>query len=117
MRISDWSSDVCSSDLFAHSIGVSITAGTASLVVMNFAGEVVARRKAHPRTMGVENVAEWIEGAMRGDLGEDVRRGGFVGLGISIAGSFIDARSFNTPSSLEEWAGIDVENILRTRLA
>src|SRR3546814_13761533 len=67
--------------------------------------------------MGVENVAEWIEGEMRGDLGEDVRRGGFVGLGISIAGSFIDARSFNTPSYLEEWAGIDVENILRTRLA
>src|SRR3546814_15723497 len=77
---------------------------------MNFAGEVVARRKAHPRTMGVENVAEWIEGEMRGDLGEDVRRGGFVGLGISIAGSFIDARSFNTPSYLEAWAGIDVRS-------
>ncbi|TZG25695.1 ROK family transcriptional regulator [Sphingomonas montanisoli] len=101
---------------FAHSIGVSITAGTASLVVMNFAGEVVARRKAHPRTMGVENVAVWIEGEMRGDLGEDVRRGAFVGLGISIAGSFIDARSFNTPSYLEEWAGIDVEEVLRTRM-
>src|SRR3546814_5077083 len=32
---------------FAHSIGVSITAGTASLVVINFAGEVVARSEEH----------------------------------------------------------------------
>ena len=101
---------------FAHSVGVSITAGTASLVVMNFAGDVIARRKAHPRTMSVEDVASWIETEMRSDLIEDAQCGGFVGLGISIAGSFIDERSFNTPSYLEEWAGIDVENTLQTRL-
>ncbi|RVT93479.1 ROK family transcriptional regulator [Sphingomonas crocodyli] len=101
---------------FAHSVGVSITAGTAAMVVMNFAGDIVDQSKAHPRSMGVENVAAWIEEGLRGYSGDQDRRGVFAGLGLSIAGSFIDERSFNTPSYLEEWAGIDVQQVLGARL-
>lgn len=100
---------------FAYSVGVSIAAGTVVMVVMDFAGQTIAYRKGHPRLMTVETVADWIEAT----LGEEQAihmLGVCAGFGISVAGSFIDERTFNTPSYLEEWAGIDVEATLSQRL-
>jgi len=97
----------------AHSVGVSITAGTVVMVTMNFAGQVVAQHKSHPRSMSVENVAHWIEEGLRQEID---REGVFAGLGLSIAGSFIDEKTFNTPPYLEDWAGIHVEDVLGKRL-
>lgn len=90
--------------------GFSITAGTVAMAMMNFAGEIIGEDEVHLRTMTVKEVAHWMAGrlgAMRG----------CVGVGLSVAGSFIDARTFNTPSYLEDWAGIDIEAVLGETLA
>ena len=97
---------------YAWSVGVSITAGVAAMAVIDFAGGVVSQHKTVFPVLSREAVADWIER----DLADRDHLGAPVGVGISVAGSFVSPGIFNTPRYLDDWAGVDVATLLAQRL-
>ncbi|USU13870.1 ROK family transcriptional regulator [Sphingomonadaceae bacterium OTU29THOMA1] len=99
---------------YAHAAGVTISAGAVTLVIIDLVGEVVLRHTAHIQPPRVDDVVRLLDEQIikfAEATGIEI-----VGVGISIAGSFINARSFNTPIYLDDWAGFDIANVLGEKL-
>jgi len=98
------------------SLGVAVLAGRVSAVLSDFSGTV--RAQTHLALNPVD-VARTLDGVERA-LDELCVQTGFprrrlIGIGIAVSGSFIEDGGFNTPSYLEDWAGIDIEALFRAR--
>lgn len=102
-----------------YGLGVAVMADAVALAAVDFAGKVRFERKARMGAMPVAKVLAWTDAALA-EAADALGRplGTLAGLGISVAGSFIgDAPGFNTPHSLEEWAGLDVARLFSERYA
>lgn len=96
----------------AWSMGLSITAGSAAMAMVDFAGNVFAQQQVMLPVVTRAAVADWVEKTLleQADLGAP------VGIGISVGGSFVSPDIFNTPRYLDDWAGVDVATLLSARL-
>lgn len=105
----------------AHAMGLSLTHHSASVTLIDFAGEVVATRSRSFGAMSQRNVIEWLSeniGDLRTcHLNDDAR---LAGLGVAVSGSHMgpdESDGYNTPFELEEWAGIDIAQFLSDSLS
>ena len=101
----------------AYSIGLSIKADSIAAAMMDFSGAVLFECRQGFPAMRVQPAADWtrtaIEDACRAC---DVQRGAIVGVGVGITGSHVAGGGYNTPYSLEEWAGKDLSDLLAPEL-
>ena len=100
---------------FGYSLGLSIMSDAVSLSLTDFSGQVRSDWNQPFSAMRIDRVVDWLNARIheiRSTPGVDPTR--LLGLGVGIAGSFADdgTRGFNTPSALEEWAFIDVAELL-----
>ena len=103
---------------FTHTVGVSIMSDALSLVLLDFTGKCVAEHSARFPRLPVGDALEWTASQMAATLGaRGIDRANITGIGVAIAGSFIETGGFNTPLSLDEWAGIDIERLFAERFA
>lgn len=96
----------------AWSLGVSITAGMASIAIIDLAGTAVRQETRAFPSLTREALACWLEDV----IAERVDAGAPAGVGVSVAGSFVSPGIFNTPRYLDDWAGVDVALLLSERL-
>lgn len=104
----------------AHAMGLSLTHNSASLTLIDFAGEVVATRSKTFGAMSQRNVIEWLSESIADlrtcHLNDNAQ---LAGLGVAVSGSHIgpeESDGYNTPFELEEWAGIDIAQLLSNDL-
>lgn len=103
----------------AYGLGVAVMADAVALAVVDFAGRVRFERRTRMGAMSIAKVLDWTDAALA-EAADALGRplAALPGLGISVAGSFIgDKPGFNTPHSLEEWAGLDVARLFSDRYA
>lgn len=101
---------------FTHSLGVSIMPDALALVLLDFTGAPVAERTERLPRLPIRDVLEWTSLQIDATLGaRGIALVDVAGIGIAIAGSFIEAGGFNTPRALDEWAGVDVERLFSER--
>lgn len=102
----------------AFSLGLSVMTDRADVVLLDMAGKVRARREV-TRT-GMSRTAI-VEAALRfGDeyfaaSGVDRRR--LQGLGVAVAGYFVDPGTVNPSPALEEWALVDLDTAIARQAA
>lgn len=99
---------------FTYSLGISIMADAASIALMDFSGAVLDEQRRAFSPMRIAAVIDWIKSAVARIRNEKMPpKATVAGIGVGISGSFIgQGVGFNTPYVLEEWAGIDLENVL-----
>ena len=101
----------------AYSVGVSIKADAVDLALMDFTGRVAFEKRQGFVTMPVASVIEWINAAIgEGCRKCSVERSAVVGAGVGVTGSHMAEGGYNTPYSLEEWAGRDIAGLLEPGL-
>ena len=104
----------------AQAFGFSLTHHAGTLTLVNFAGEVLAKRSRAFRAMSQRDVLQWLEetcAELRAEHPGDGAR--LAGLGVAVSGSHIgpgESDGYNTPHELEEWAGIDIAALMSGRL-
>lgn len=98
------------------SLGIAVLAGRVSMVISDFSGATCAQKGLSLNPVGVSRTLEAVDDALD-DLCGSVGyvRTQLTGIGIAVSGSFIAGGGFNTPTYLEEWAGIDVERLFADR--
>ncbi|MCG8440181.1 MAG: ROK family transcriptional regulator [Caulobacterales bacterium] len=98
---------------YAFTIGVSIMVDAISVVMMNFTGEVLGRVDEPLPEMSLETVDRRLHAIVRKlskkHLPEPAR---LFGMGVGISGYFLADSRMNTPLMLDEWAMIDIRNVL-----
>ena len=102
---------------FSHSIGISVMTDAVALAVLDFTGAVVAERRAKFPRVEIADVLDWIDDQIASVTTQaDLSIARLAGVGVAIAGSFVEGGGFNTPFALDDWAGIDVEARFADRL-
>lgn len=102
----------------AFSLGLSVMTDRADVVLLDLAGTVRARREV--TLPGMPRVAMLDEAVRFGndylnDAGIDRRR--LLGLGVAVAGYFVDAGTVNPAPELEEWALVALDTAIARHLA
>ncbi|MFZ4748319.1 MAG: ROK family transcriptional regulator [Sphingomonas sp.] len=101
---------------FAHSVGVSVMSDALSMVVLDFTGALVAQRSERLARLPINDVLDWTTTQLESIcVGHGIVQVGLVGIGVAIAGSFIETGGFNTPFELDDWAGVDVAGVFSDR--
>ncbi|MCU6454612.1 ROK family transcriptional regulator [Sphingomonas sp. A2-49] len=102
----------------AFSLGLSVMTDRADVVLLDMAGQVRARREVTlpgmPRVAMLDAAVDFGRDALA-RLGIDRRR--LRGLGVAVAGYFVDPGTVNPAPELEEWAMIDLDDAIARHLA
>lgn len=97
---------------YAFSFGIAMLGDALSVVLMDFVGKIRAVRSTAMRSMSRSAVLEQLVGFRAELLAEVPQARRLVGAGVGISGFFVDGRFINPPTSLNEWALIDIEPII-----
>lgn len=102
---------------FVHSIGISIMADAVGVSLVDFSGVVVEERFEGLASMSTKRVLNWLSATLPEMIRNHLPEGSAIaGIGAGISGSHMGGGCYNTPFSLEEWAGKDVSAILQNDL-
>jgi predicted NBD/HSP70 family sugar kinase len=101
---------------YAFVVGAAIMADAIAVSLTDFAGKVCTQKRvpvsSPTRLSGLDCVDQVVNELCQLS---GVSRGAVAGMGIAVAGSFIEAGGFNTPAYLEDWAGADVAALFAER--
>lgn len=96
----------------AFALGLSVMTDRADIVLLDLAGQVRARREISrpgmPRAAILDAAARFAE--------EQPLRDRIVGIGLAVAGFFTEPRIVNPAPELDDWALIDLEQVVLDRL-
>lgn len=99
---------------YAACIGISIAPDTISVALCDFAGTMIAHEARPSAQASVSDTVAWTrQTADRLALAAGIDRHRLLGIGVAVSGSLDAAGAFNTPFSLEQWAGVEIEPLMR----
>jgi predicted NBD/HSP70 family sugar kinase/DNA-binding XRE family transcriptional regulator len=101
----------------ALTFGVSIMTDAMSVVLMDLTGEVRLERHVQVAADDRDGVIQRLR-TLQGEMAvaADIDAGRIFGLGVATTGYFLGKGALNTPGSMNQWAGIDLETTLSEAL-
>ncbi len=102
----------------AFSLGLSVMTDQAEVALMDLSGKVLIRRdvtREGMRRAAILNAVEDFLAEARAHAGFDRRK--LIGMGVAVAGFFVDRAQVNAGAELDDWSLIDLEEDISARLA
>ncbi len=109
---------VAISSKFTYSFGVAIMTDAINIVLMNISGKVLAELTHQMPEMSLDKVCQKLQESFEELISQNkLNKKRLFGLGVGISGYSLGGQGrYNTPSKLDEWAMIDIEDTLQERL-